>query len=424
MTSEVMQSLPQVLMPKAGGEGKAARNRAPQADFAETLGMGKHSGKSKTADAKADLPQTDARPPWPRLASKLDEIDRTQEVASTLDAMIDEPKRADKDEMSDAKPEARGETNPAKDAVSPTAARNAAEAPQPTPQVPLAAADAQEADRPIDKSQPSPKEPTDPIERDIVLAQPVSATTAEPGGEKSFVPMGRAEQTEPIRFEPAARSTIPSEAPSSDHAKEALPDAPVEPAKAPPRIAVVAQQNIPAPMPSTALVLVESIAASDLLDPANARLFLDAIHASATHASAQSLKIQLHPAELGMVTATLRFAGEQLSIELQVENHEAYRRLASDSETIIGSLRDLGYDVERVTVLQPSIAATPSARSDASASMPSPQGRSAEQFGSGTAGGGGGNSGGRSAEGDGNQGRGDQHHPTKRAENPGNGLFI
>ena len=43
--------------------------------------------------------------------------------------------------------------------------------------------------------------------------------------------------------------------------------------------------------------------------------------------SAQSLKIQLHPAELGMVTATLRFAGEQLSIELQVENHEAYQRL-------------------------------------------------------------------------------------------------
>ena len=91
---------------------------------------------------------------------------------------------------------------------------------------------------------------------------------------------------------------------------------------------------------------------------------VDAIHASATHASAQSLKIQLHPAELGMVTATLRFAGEQLSIELQVENHEAYRRLSSDSETIVKSLRDLGYDIERVSVLQPSIASAAAARSD------------------------------------------------------------
>ena len=120
-------------------------------------------------------------------------------------------------------------------------------------------------------------------------------------------------------------------------------------------------------MPSTALVLVESIAASGLLEPAATVLAIDAIHASATHASAQSLKIQLHPAELGMVTATLRFAGEQLSIELKVENHEAYRRLSSDSEAIVKSLRDLGYDIERVSVLQPSIAASAAARSEGAA---------------------------------------------------------
>ena len=122
----------------------------------------------------------------------------------------------------------------------------------------------------------------------------------------------------------------------------------------------------------------------------------DAIHASATHASAQSLKIQLHPAELGMVTATLRFAGEQLSIELQVENHEAYRRLSSDSETIVNSLRDLGYDIERVTVLQPStcIASEPRAPTPAHR-CPLRRVAPADQFGSGTAGGGNGGSGGR-----------------------------
>ena len=50
------------------------------------------------------------------------------------------------------------------------------------------------------------------------------------------------------------------------------------------------------------------------------------------------LKIELHPAELGMVTASLRLAGEQLSIELKPETHEAYRRLATDSDAIVKSM--------------------------------------------------------------------------------------
>ena len=171
-------------------------------------------------------------------------------------------------------------------------------------------------------------------------------------------------------------------------------------------------------------MLVESIAASDLLQPARSAPALDGIHASATHASAQSLKIQLHPAELGMVTATLRFAGEQLSIELQVENHEAYRRLSNDSETIVSSLRDLGYDVERVTVMQPSTCTGAAGRADTSASMPSPQGRAAEQFGSGAAGGGNGGSGGRQPEEGGNAGRNGQRSPAAAREQQGSGLYI
>jgi chemotaxis protein MotD len=189
-------------------------------------------------------------------------------------------------------------------------------------------------------------------------------------------------------------------------------------------VTILSQQSIPAPMPSTSVVLVESIAASDLLEPARNTPALDAIHASATHASAQSLKIQLHPAELGMVTATLRFAGEQLSIELQVENHEAYRRLSSDSDTIVSSLRDLGYDVDRVTVLQPSLASTPASRSDTGASMPSPQGRAPEQFGSGASGAGNGGSGGRQAGEGGNTDRNAQQNPTTAREQQGSGLFI
>ena len=51
-------------------------------------------------------------------------------------------------------------------------------------------------------------------------------------------------------------------------------------------------------------------------------------------------KIELHPAELGMVTASLRLSGEQLSIEIRPENHEAHRRLSSDSDAIMTSRLD------------------------------------------------------------------------------------
>ena len=239
---------------------------------------------------------------------------------------------------------------------------------------------------------------------------------------------GRANRANTTRFEPASKPlTAPTEQAAIDttEAKETPPDTIAEPAKITPRVAVLAQQNIPAPMPSTAVVLVESIAASGLLEPAATRLAIDAIHASATHASAQSLKIQLHPAELGMVTATLRFAGEQLSIELQVENHEAYRRLSSDSEAIVKSLRDLGYDIERVSVLQPSIAASATARSEGAA-MQAPQGRAGDQFGSGTTGGGNSGASGRQPGADGgNAGRGGQQPTSAKAEQAtGGGVYI
>jgi chemotaxis protein MotD len=206
--------------------------------------------------------------------------------------------------------------------------------------------------------------------------------------------------------------------------KDALPEAPTEPTKAAPRITIVAQQSIPAPTPSTAVALVESIATGNLLEPARNALALDAIHASAAHASARSLKIQLHPAELGMVTATLRFAGEQLSIELQVETNDAYRHLSRDGDAIVKSLRDLGYDVDRVTVLQPALASTSAGRPDSGASMPSGQGRAPEQSGSGAAGDGNGGSGGRQPGEGGNSSRNGWHNPSAPREPQSGGLYI
>lgn len=67
-----------------------------------------------------------------------------------------------------------------------------------------------------------------------------------------------------------------------------------------------------------------------------------------------TLRIQLNPAELGMVTARLTANGSQLSVEIQVESNDARQRLTSDSDAIVKALRGAGFDVEKVTIQQAS----------------------------------------------------------------------
>lgn len=73
---------------------------------------------------------------------------------------------------------------------------------------------------------------------------------------------------------------------------------------------------------------------------------------TAAPAGVNTLRIQLQPAELGMVTARLVASGSQLSVEIQVESNDARQRLANDSEAIVKALRAVGYDVEKVTIQQ------------------------------------------------------------------------
>lgn len=434
MTSGVKPALPQVLMAKTGAEGKAARNRTLQGDFAEALGLPKTGKPPKPADAGADRSDasSSAGPAWPRLASKLDNsIGRTQDVASKLDEPASPKELADK-EPAEEKLGTHLKPDSAEAATPPVARQvaDAAQAPAPsaTPAPAPAAATEQSGTAPRPDASISLEGPPAPADRNAVAedskaaAPPSDAARKHDSAAPLFMPMGSGGQAGTIRFEPVARSAAPSETADESQAG-AYPDNSAEPAKVAPRVTVLAQQSVPAPMPSTSVILVESIAAGDLLEPARNTPAIDAIHASATHASAQSLKIQLHPAELGMVTATLRFAGEQLSIELRVENHDAYRQLSNDSDTIVGSLRDLGYEVDRVTVLQPQIASTPAGRTDTGASMPSPQGRAPDQFGSGAAGAGNGGSGGRQSGEGGNSGRG-QQNPAPAREQQGGGLYI
>jgi chemotaxis protein MotD len=137
------------------------------------------------------------------------------------------------------------------------------------------------------------------------------------------------------------------------------------------RVIVLAQQSIPAPATPfpglTAAPLLAAIATDGSWRELAAAADSRGLPAQNTAASTHSLKVQLHPAELGMVTASLRFSGEQLTIELQVETAEAQQRLSADSDTIIKSLRALGLEVDRVTIQQSTVVQTPSARADANA---------------------------------------------------------
>lgn len=97
--------------------------------------------------------------------------------------------------------------------------------------------------------------------------------------------------------------------------------------------------------------------------------------ASLSNAAAQSstgqvvntLKLQMTPIELGMVTATLRLAGDALSVHLTVDNRAAHAQLTEDSSGIMEALKNQGFSIDQVTV---SIA--PASQADSTGQMADP----------------------------------------------------
>lgn len=79
---------------------------------------------------------------------------------------------------------------------------------------------------------------------------------------------------------------------------------------------------------------------------------LNGMRGASQQSGFSSLRIQLNPVELGMVTARLTATGSQLEVEIEVESNDARQRLTTDSDTIVRALRSLGYDVEKVTIQQ------------------------------------------------------------------------
>ncbi|MFE0019055.1 flagellar hook-length control protein FliK [Mesorhizobium sp. NPDC059054] len=193
------------------------------------------------------------------------------------------------------------------------------------------------------------------------------------------------------------------------------------------RASVVAEQNYPAPAlqhPTQASRdVIDAIASNGAPARAASTAAMGTQNGSPVAVPAHILKIELHPSELGAVTANLRLVGEQLSIEIKPETYEAHRRLSSDSEAIVKSLKSLGFDIDKVTILQPSIAATPAARGDA------PQagaalGRDQSSFQPGNSGGNGDGMSGQSGRNRGDDRQQDQRPAQPSHERSGSDLFI
>ncbi|WP_132653215.1 MULTISPECIES: flagellar hook-length control protein FliK [unclassified Rhizobium] len=86
-----------------------------------------------------------------------------------------------------------------------------------------------------------------------------------------------------------------------------------------------------------------------------------------------TLKIQMSPIDLGLVTATMRLSGDTLNVDLKVETGAAYRQLKEDHGKILEALRSQGYAVDNVT-----ISMAPVERADAG-NQANSQGQSSQQ---------------------------------------------
>lgn len=194
-------------------------------------------------------------------------------------------------------------------------------------------------------------------------------------------------------------------------------------------VKVTAEQSIPAPaMPlsTTGAALVSGLTSdsgwqNSLRSVAAAQHLANQISNAPMH----SMTLQLHPAELGMVTANLRIAGGQLNVELSVENRDAYERLKGDAETIVKSLKALGYDIDKVTVQQPQIANNTTGRAEQNFSTTGSSARDPQASGSNGQGGNGerlgGQGGGRGQESGNGRGEGNAQTAQDRAQR---GLYI
>lgn len=118
-------------------------------------------------------------------------------------------------------------------------------------------------------------------------------------------------------------------------------------------VTVLDQRRFLAPAQDNALSVINSISSNgewtSALQPESA--LANAASIAGGGKVVNTLKIQMHPIDLGLVTATLRLSGEELTVDLRVETGAAYRQLKEDQSRIVDALKSQGFNVDQVTVV-------------------------------------------------------------------------
>jgi chemotaxis protein MotD len=265
---------------------------------------------------------------------------------------------------------------------------------------------ADNAATPVERETPAPVRVSLPAEPRYAPATTAAApVAAQSPAVADRAPVDAAAPPPPAAANPAPANTASPAAPGtteikdgfdkgvssmSDPATEADADAPLPAPKSVMPTAIDAPASPPAaPGPGApATSVVAAIASAPSWRPATVAATTQ-LGRLQTARSATDLSIQLHPAELGMVTANLKLSGTQLSVELSAETSEAQDRLTTDSDTILKALRALGFDIDQVSVIQPTVNQTAATRTDAAASSPMTAPREQDAPGTNSSGGGG-----------------------------------
>lgn len=362
----------------ANSNRSAATDGGDQDGFDQALfGDATTDGKAKDSRADNDAPR-DKR--WLKLAERL-----AAKTASEADA---KPAAAQDEPVAEVEPEPLGSLvpdQPAKDAAKP---EQPAETALPLilalSELRKVASKATNAEAPAEDAGGSTEAP---VSRGVAIETAPSApaagkVTQNHGLAGAQLPEGMTAATaEDVLAKAAPTTGAPADGPAAEADKPARP-AParqLESQAQPGRVSVISEQAMPAPAASapsaTATALALDIASAAPRHTAAATA-VQQLQATATNStSAHSLKIQLRPVELGTVTANLHLAGSHLTVEIEVENTEAYHRLSADREAITSALKGLGFDVEHVTIQAPQASNSANARTDGNAPQTGSGGR-------------------------------------------------
>jgi len=75
-----------------------------------------------------------------------------------------------------------------------------------------------------------------------------------------------------------------------------------------------------------------------------------ALPANSTAQPLKVLTVQLHPAELGVVTIRIALRNDTLELQIETDRHDTARLVHADREALSSQLRSAGYGVETLTV--------------------------------------------------------------------------